>query len=305
MDDGSSWNPAGLRVWPACSRAACHSLIPERRSLFCRGAISTRPCCSSGSLRRILVAELFAAITASVHKTEVGIEHVGLEAGYFLGLRVSGLLPLIISPLDDDATRDRMMAAASALVLSGGEDVDPSLYGEEMNGSRGINRDRDAMEQDLLVRALDQEIPVLAICRGMQMLNVTLGGTLYQDLATDFGDSIDHHRWREFDASIHTVRVEGEELLENICDTGQTEQNSAHHQGVKHLASDLTPVGWAPDGLIEAVEYRRPGTAWTTGVQWHPERRIDRDCGVNRRLFELFGDAVRGMDSPDGARLLR
>ncbi len=243
------------------------------------------------------MADLFAAITAPVRRTEAGMEQAVLEAGYFLGLRVSGLLPLIMSPLHDDATLDRLMAAASALVLTGGEDLDPAQYGEARNGTRQVSPQRDAMEYELLSRALDQRIPVLAICRGMQVLNVMLGGTLHQDLARDYDDSIDHDRWREFDESVHSVRLEGAELLENLCDTSQTEQNSAHHQGVSRLASDLSPVAWAPDGLIEAVEYRRAGASWTAGVQWHPERRIDRDCGVNRRLFELFGDAARGFES--------
>ena len=251
------------------------------------------------------MAELFAAITAPIRKAEAGMEQAVLEAGYFLGLRVSGLLPLVISQLDDNVTLDRKMAAASALVLTGGEDINPTLYGADLDGSRSVNPERDAMEQQLLLKAFDRRIPVLAICRGMQMMNVTLGGTLHQDLARDFDDTIDHDRWREFDASIHTVRVEGELLLENVCPTNQMEQNSAHHQGVSHLSSDLTAVAWAPDGLIEAVEYRRPGAAWTAGVQWHAERRIDQDCGVNRRLFECFGDAVRGIDNPSGPRLLR
>ncbi len=251
------------------------------------------------------MAELFAAITVSVRKNQAGIEQTVLEAGYSLGLRVSGLLPLVISSLDDEATRDRMMAASSALVLTGGEDVAPSRYGEELDGARSVSLDRDAMEHDLLVRALERGIPVLAICRGMQVLNVTLGGSLHQDLARDFDDTIDHDRWLEFDAPIHPVRFEGEELLKNICDNGVSEQNSAHHQGVNRLARDLTPVAWTPDGLIEAVEYQRPGAAWTAGVQWHAERRIDMDCGMNRRLFERLGDAVRGFDSPNGPRLLR
>lgn len=251
------------------------------------------------------MAELFAAITASVRTAEAGMDQAVLEAGYFLGLRISGLLPLVMSSLDDDSTLDRMMASASALVLTGGEDVDPAWYGEELDGARRFSTARDAMEQKLLIRALDQRIPVLAICRGMQVLNITLGGTLHQDLARDFDDSIDHDRWREFDEFIHTVRVEGEELLENVCDGGLTDQNSAHHQGVDRLAGDLTPVAWAPDGLIEAVEYRRPGAAWTAGVQWHPERRIDRDCGVNRRLFERFGDAVRKFGDVNVPRLVR
>lgn len=240
------------------------------------------------------MAELFAAITVSVRENEAGIEQAVLEAGYSLGLRVSGMLPLVISSLDDEATRDRMMAASSALVLTGGEDIDPGRYGQDSNGARLVSQERDTMEHDLLLRALDQGLPVLAICRGMQVLNVALGGSLHQDLARDFDDSIDHDRWLEFDASIHSLRFEGERLLSNLSDNGVSEQNSAHHQGVSRLASDLTPVAWAPDGLIEAVEYRRPGAAWTAGVQWHAERRIDKDRGVNRRLFELLGEAARG-----------
>ncbi len=170
------------------------------------------------------MAELFAAITASVRTAEAGMDQAVLEAGYFLGLRISGLLPLVVSSLDDESTLDCMMASASALMLTGGEDVNPAWYGEELDGARRVSTARDAMEQKLLMRALDQRIPVLAICRGMQVLNVTLGGTLYQDLARDFDDSIDHDRWREFDEFVHTVRVEGEELLKNVCDNSQTAQ---------------------------------------------------------------------------------
>lgn len=251
------------------------------------------------------MAELFAAVTAPVRRSESGIEQAVLEAGYFRGLRVSGLLPLVMSQLDDNATRERMFATASALVLTGGEDVHPARYGAEVDGARRTSPERDELEHDLLFRALERRIPVLAICRGMQLLNVALGGTLHQNLATDFGDAIDHDRWRDHDGCVHSVRVDGVELLDDVFSAGQTDQNSAHHQGVRSLAGDLTPVAWAPDGLIEAVEYRRPGVAWTAGVQWHPERRIDRDCGVNRRLFETFGDAVRGVGDSNGPRLLR
>ncbi len=250
------------------------------------------------------MVELFAAITAPVRQTETGMEQSVLEAGYLRGMRVAGLLPIIMSPLDDEATRQRMFDVASALVLTGGEDVHPGRYGEELNGARLVSPERDEMEHDLLIAALERQLPVLAICRGMQVLNVALGGTLHQDLAQDFDDSIEHDSWRDFDGAIHTVEFEGEELLSPVFSDQSTEQNSAHHQGVKTLAGDLTPVAWAPDGLIEAVEYRHPGAGWTAGVQWHPERRIDRDCGVNRRLFECFGDVVRGVGA-NGPRLLK
>lgn len=251
------------------------------------------------------MAELFAAVTAPVRRTEAGMEQAVVEAGYLRCMRVAGLLPLVMSPLDDRATHERMFAAASGLVLTGGEDVDPARYGAEVTGARGMSPERDEMEHDLLFRALERRIPVLAICRGMQLLNVALGGTLHQDLATDFDATIEHDSWRDFGGFVHSVRTEGAELLGDVFGNGQTDQNSAHHQGVAHLAGDLTAVGWAPDGLIEAVEYRCPGAAWTSGVQWHPERRIDLDCGANRRLFETFGDAVRGIGHSNGPRLLR
>jgi putative glutamine amidotransferase len=250
------------------------------------------------------MVELFAAVTAPVRETDEGMQQSVLEAGYLRGMRVSGLLPLVLSPLDDEETRRRMFDVSSALVLTGGEDVHPGRYQEELNGARRVSPERDEMEHDLLIEALERRLPILAICRGMQMLNVALGGTLHQDLAQDFDDTIDHDSWRDFGGVVHTVNIEGEDLLRPVFDSLRTEQNSAHHQGVKTLAGDLTPVAWAPDGLIEAVEYRRPGAAWTAGVQWHPERRIDSDCGVNRRLFERFGDAVRGLET-NGPRLLK
>lgn len=250
------------------------------------------------------MAEFFAAVTAPARQTEAGMDQTVLEAGYLRGMRVAGLLPLVMSELDDPGTRERMFAAAGGLVLTGGEDVHPERYGAEVTGARGMSPERDAMEHALLFQALERRIPVLAICRGMQLLNVALGGTLYQDLATDFNDSIDHDQWRDFGGFVHSVTVEGEQLLGNVFSNGRTDQNSAHHQGVSTLAGDLCPVAWAPDGLIEAVEYRLPGAAWTAGVQWHPERRIDLDCGVNRRLFESFGDAVRQVSNGNVPRLL-
>lgn len=240
------------------------------------------------------MADLFAAVTVTTRTSEAGIERVVLEEGYLRGLRVAGLLPLVLSPLDDPATHRRLLDAASGLVLTGGEDVDPGRYGEDVDGARKISPARDEMEFGLLETALGRGMPVLAICRGMQVLNVALGGTLHQDLASDFDAAIAHDSWKDVDASIHGVRPAEPELLGGVFAGESTMQNSAHHQGVERLAADLTPVGYAPDGLVEAVEHRDVG-AWTVGVQWHPERKIDRDDGVNRRLFETFGDAVRGL----------
>ncbi len=239
--------------------------------------------------------DVFAAVTVSTRTSEAGIERVVLEEGYLRGLRVAGLLPLVLSPLDDPGTHRRLLDAAGGLLLTGGEDVDPARYGEPVEGARRISHERDDMEFELLRTAIERGLPVLAICRGMQLLNVALGGSLHQDIATEFDAAIDHDSWKDVDASIHAVRPAGPALLGDVFASEPTMQNSAHHQGVERLAADLEPVGYAPDGLIEAVEYRLSDGGWTVGVQWHPERKIDRDDGVNRRLFEAFGDAVRGV----------
>jgi putative glutamine amidotransferase len=236
---------------------------------------------------------LFIAVTAPVRDSDIGMPRVVLEAGYLRAVEVAGGLPLIISSLDESATRHHMLSAAGGLLLTGGEDVDPACYGQEPDGSRTVSPERDAMELDLVHRALEHRVPILAVCRGIQLLNVALGGTLYQDLYSQRGEDIDHDRWREFDGHIHVVHTDGAELLAAVFDSPEFVQNSAHHQGIRELAPDLTAVGWAPDGVIEAVEYRATGGAWTCGVQWHPERKIEEASGTNRRLFEVFGEHVR------------
>jgi len=240
---------------------------------------------------------LFVALTMPVRDSDIGMPRVMVEVGYLRALGATGLLPLVLSPLDDPGVRDRLFDLSSGLVLSGGEDVDPARYGAAPDGSRTVSPERDAMELDLLQRALERRLPVLAICRGVQLLNVALGGTLYQDLETRMGTRIDHDRFREFDGHIHSIHSAGEVLLSGVFPTADFVQNSAHHQGIEKLADGLTAVAWAPDGLIEAVEYRAPDAVWTVGVQWHPERKLEDSTGTNRRLFERFAGEVQNRSS--------
>jgi putative glutamine amidotransferase len=235
----------------------------------------------------------FVALTVPVLDSDIGMPRVMVEVGYLRALGATGLLPLALSPLDDPGARDRLFDLSSGLVLSGGEDVDPARYGAAPDGARTVSPERDAMELDLLRRAFERRLPVLAICRGVQLLNVALGGTLYQDLETLMGTEIDHDRYREFDGHIHPIRSSGARLLSGVFPSADFVQNSAHHQGIYELADGLTAVAWAPDGLIEAVEYRAPDAGWTTGVQWHPERKLEDPTGTNLRLFERFASEVR------------
>lgn len=233
------------------------------------------------------------ALTAPVRDSDIGMPRVMVEAGYLRALGATGVLPLILSPLDDPEARDRMFDLASGLILSGGEDVDPACYGARPDGARTVSPERDALELELLRRALERRIPVLGICRGCQLLNVALGGTLYQDLETCYGTEIDHDRFREFAGQIHSIRWSGARLLSGVFPADEFIQNSAHHQGIDRLADGLTAVAWAPDGLVEAVECRESAAGWVVGVQWHPERKLDDPSGTNTRLFERFGAEVR------------
>jgi len=243
------------------------------------------------------VSHPLIAVTAPVRDSDIGMPRMVLEAGYLQAVRVARGLPLVFSPLDDQDTRERMFALAAGLLLTGGEDVDPARYGQAPEGARTVSPERDAMELLLLEQALERRIPVLAICRGIQILNVALGGTLFQDLFTQRGQDIDHDRYREFDGHIHSIRSHSPHLLAEVFEVEEFIQNSAHHQGIRDLSSELTAVAWAPDGLVEAVEYRADGAAWTCGVQWHPERKIKEETGTNRRLFEVFGREARRASS--------
>lgn len=180
------------------------------------------------------------------------------------------------------------------LILSGGGDVDPTLYDEQLDGSRGVDRQRDEMEMALTRWALAEGKPLLAICRGIQVLNVTLGGTLYQDLATHKPDAIRHDYFDSLgfarDYLAHQVDLAPDSRLARLLGGDSVPVNSLHHQGLKTLAAGLSPVGHALDGLVEAVEVQEHPFA--IGVQWHPEALAPQDP-LMRRLFEGLADAAR------------
>lgn len=178
---------------------------------------------------------------------------------------------------------------AAGLILTGGGDVDPSFYGESPHPrTYNISRRRDRFEMTLLGAALERHLPVLAVCRGMQVLNVHLGGTLVQHLGDD--DSLlDHDRDRPRGEAAHRIKIERHSSLAAIVGGVEAPVNSRHHQGIAELAPPLADVAWADDGVIEAVESRHH--AWVLGVQWHPETMARIDT-VQARLFERFVDAT-------------
>ncbi|MFH8612781.1 gamma-glutamyl-gamma-aminobutyrate hydrolase family protein [Streptomyces sp. NPDC018029] len=188
-----------------------------------------------------------------------------LPAGYPRLVRAAGGMTAMLPP-DDPAHARSVVARLDGVVVAGGPDVEPARYGaarEERTGPPA--RERDAWELALIEAALASRTPLLGICRGMQLMNVALGGTLIQHL--------DGHVERAGTFSTHTVKPVPGTLYESIVPDASTDVPTYHHQAVDRLGKDLVISAYAEDGTVEAVEL--PGPAWALGVQWHPEAGED------------------------------
>lgn len=237
---------------------------------------------------------LVAMPTTSLLETGIGEGPVTyLDSRYTGWIEREGMTPLLVSPAFDSASVASLVGLADGFALAGGEDLHPSLYGEAPHPRlAAVNGPRDALEIAALRAALDADLPVLALCRGVQVLNVVLGGTLWQDLPSQRPDSASHRQDGAWHTTSHAVRVAPESRLAEIVGTRAFEVNSFHHQAVRELGTGLQASAWSPDGVVEAVEAR---DGWVIGVQWHPERHPDGapDQHPDRRLFAAFADAVR------------
>lgn len=187
------------------------------------------------------------------------------------------------------------MERIDALVLTGGADVNPSLYGEHPHPRLGEVSDiRDWWEVALVRAARERGRPVLAICRGAQILNVALGGTLFQDLPSQHGSEINHDPDRPRTSRTHSVELPGESRLARAIGLTHIDVNSVHHQAIARVADDLRVVAVAPDGVIEGVESAADSPWWCVGVQWHPEDMTQTDEPWDRDIFAAFAGAIAG-----------
>lgn len=211
-------------------------------------------------------------ITPSVLTDGPGATRYAISASYTEAVEAAGGVPLVIPPQQGNA--DEILNALDGLLLSGGGDIRPERYGDRdyHPETYGIYDPRDELEIALVRGAIERDLPVLSICRGIQVLNVALGGSLIQDVADQHGAEIEHRQSkREIPASepAHEVTVASGSLLEQVYGASRVQTNSFHHQALKDVSPELRAVGTAPDGIIEAVE--RPGSRWVLGLQWHPE----------------------------------
>jgi len=215
--------------------------------------------------------------------------HFRLNKTYVNAIIKAGGIPIILPSIQPEAVND-ILKIVDGILLSGGVDVDPYIYGEKPIPNMGrIDPDRDKFEIALTREALKREVPILAICRGIQVLNVAAGGTLYQDIQSQVPGAIKHRWYTSSGLDVppsyptHTVKVKVGSKLYKIFGKEQLRVNSFHHQAVKDVAERFKATAWAEDGIIEAIEYT--GECFIMGVQWHPEWMIESEM---IKLFQEF-----------------
>lgn len=211
-------------------------------------------------------------------------KELALGLSYPGSVEAAGGVPLVVPPMGLGAI-DSLLGQVSGVCLSGGPDLDPALYGDELHPEAGpIDSEVDRFELELARRADALGLPMLAICRGIQALNVARGGTLHQHLE-------DHRQTEPGTQVTHAVTIEAGSRLAEVMGSTEAEVNSFHHQAIDRLGDGLRPVAWAQDGLIEGVE--DPGRDFLVGVQWHAETLTHRP-----EHAALFDGLVRSSRRP-------
>ena len=210
--------------------------------------------------------------------------------GYLEGVMEAGGLPVMLPLTADLELLEQLAETVDGVLLTGGHDVSPALYGQSPLSACGTCCPaRDEMERLLLPLLWAQDKPILGICRGIQFLNVALGGTLYQDLPSQHPSAVEHHQRPPYDRPVHTVTLAPHSPLGALLSQETITVNSYHHQAIQTLSPALRPMAWSPDGLIEAVW--APERRWVWAVQWHPEFAFRTDAN-SRAIFRRFVEAM-------------
>ena len=225
-------------------------------------------------------------VTASATKEDASIHRVPENLTRTMELAGAEMITLDY-PLNKEEI-NRIFPTLDGVIMAGGPDVHPKYFGQEIDPYCGtIAEDRDVMELYVMKRVMEADMPVLGVCRGMQLINIALGGTIHQDVVHHMNIV---HRQGEGIRYWHDIVFEGESMLRRLVPSEHYPVNSYHHQAVDALADGLIPTAYSPDGLIEA--YERPASKFLMGVQWHPEVSYTADS-FSRKIFARFLEACK------------
>jgi putative glutamine amidotransferase len=225
-------------------------------------------------------------LTTSRMPNPSGRSAFGTELPYTISVANAGGLPVLLPLNLSNADLDSLLPRLDGVLFTGGYDIDPRQYGNQPHPKvEGIDADRDRAEMHLVQALIRVGKPFLGICRGCQVINVALGGSLYEHLPEQFSDAVQHDNHdqpRNYLA--HEIKMNPESHLSHILQSAASRVNSLHHQGVRYLAQSLQAIATAPDGLVEAIEL--PGYPFGLAVQWHPEEL--QEYAPMRALFLAF-----------------
>ncbi len=214
---------------------------------------------------------------------------VRMHPGYPDSVMASGGTPIVLPFTTDPEQQAQLADLCDGFIFPGGQDVSPSVYGEQPFSDLVVCCEkRDALESAMLKLVMERNKPILAICRGLQFLNASLGGTLYQDLPTFLKSDIAHNQSAPTHEPSHPVSLGSGTPLQKQLGLDEAKVNSFHHQGIEKLADGLEPMAIAGDGLIES--FFRPDSRFLWAVQWHPEMMFFHDEN-SRKIFKAFIDA--------------
>jgi len=221
----------------------------------------------------------------------MGFPRMYIAKAYIRAIVTAGGIPFLIPMgLTEDAII-RLVTRLDGVLFTGGGDIHPENYGAKSNTlCKDVDPERDRLEIFLLRNIIQAPKPFLGICRGIQLINVALGGSLYSDISTERPNSMEHRHART-DLFTHQVKITLNSRLIKIIGDGEIAVNSRHHQGINTLAAGLKAVAFAPDGIIEGIELPAYPGIFGIGVQWHPEDMLEQPSA--KELFKAFVKAAR------------
>lgn len=223
-------------------------------------------------------------------------ERAYINAAYLNAVQQAGGVPVPLAPQLGRSERAELLKRLHGVLLTGGGDVDPARFGEAPHATTAdVSAARDELEIELTRWAIEQRVPLLAVCRGLQVLNVALGGSLHQDIPSEPGSPLDHSQLglqtSARSTPTHAVKVQDGSRLAGVLGALEVDVNSFHHQAIHRLGRGLKDVAWAPDSIVEGVELGDEAR-FVLGVQWHPEELVAHDRTA-RNLFAALVQRAR------------